>query len=516
VPLVTNPKYEVALSRIVGDNYEKYFNEGDPYSYYNNINGLTGGNLNSMAAFNQGTGQWFATRNFDAQEYRDFVKKMNDFTDKFFTDNSDIGGVTGSWASLLGNPPELDSSIGEKPQPPAMPPEPVLSLPAEPPPKENPLNGQCINIYTSSKQRCYMHVLSDLLYDYTAPNAMNDGNQQTFTTTNGNTFEIVHGGNWNWNSAKHDSEKERWTEAREAILLEDAANGTNLFQRIIDFLYEYRGRYVLGSSTGGIADSDEQVIFDVLYKEVGEAYSKHNPANNEEHDAWEAECTRLQEQYQRDVIAHQQECRRLTDKYNADLAAWTAAWETLYASFENWLNQCQELKDKDYEMIKNLPDKEIPDEKDPKVQWYTNLWYRMGGISETLKEIPSTKFDVLDDNKMSNPDYLQYALETGTLAMEQVVFSEKGSGLYPGLKTTDWKASTYKNASDISEQDDSLKVTKAEVKYKKAVEEIQVKDKRYDLDLKKLDTQHNALQTEYDSLKTVINKNTERSFKAFS
>ena len=40
--------------------------------------------------------------------------------------------------------------------------------------------------------------------------------------------------------------------------------------------------------------------------------------------------------------------------------------------------------------------------------------------------------------------------------------------------------------------------------------------KKYDQDLKKLDTQHNALQTEYESLKNVIDKNVERSFKAFS
>ena len=35
-------------------------------------------------------------------------------------------------------------------------------------------------------------------------------------------------------------------------------------------------------------------------------------------------------------------------------------------------------------------------------------------------------------------------------------------------------------------------------------------------DLKKLDSEHNALQTEYESLKSVIDNNVERSFKAFS
>ncbi|MDR1327041.1 MAG: hypothetical protein LBJ74_01400, partial [Heliobacteriaceae bacterium] len=195
---------------------------------------------------------------------------------------------------------------------------------------------------------------------------------------------------------------------------------------------------------------------------------------------------------------------------------WLDNYNTHAQQFVRWLNSCEQFKNYVQYGLETLPSKEIPRENDPKAQWYTNLWYRMGGISETKKEEPSTKFKVLDDSKMNNPDYLQYALETGTLAMEQVVFSEKGSGLYPGLKTTDWKACTFDNISNISRQDNTLAVAKAEVKYKKAVEEIQATDKRYDLDLKKLDTQHNALQTEFDSIKTIINKNAERSFKAFS
>ena len=57
---------------------------------------------------------------------------------------------------------------------------------------------------------------------------------------------------------------------------------------------------------------------------------------------------------------------------------------------------------------------------------------------------------------------------------------------------------------------------RAEVKYNTALKEIEAKDKQYDTDLKNLDTEHSALQTEYDSIKSTIDKNVERSFKAFS
>lgn len=37
-----------------------------------------------------------------------------------------------------------------------------------------------------------------------------------------------------------------------------------------------------------------------------------------------------------------------------------------------------------------------------------------------------------------------------------------------------------------------------------------------DQTLKQLDTEHNALQTHYDSVMNVISKNTERTFKMYS
>ena len=43
--------------------------------------------------------------------------------------------------------------------------------------------------------------------------------------------------------------------------------------------------------------------------------------------------------------------------------------------------------------------------------------------------------------------------------------------------------------------------------------DINAKDSIYDIELKNIDTEHTALQTEYESIKGVINKNIERVFK---
>ena len=74
----------------------------------------------------------------------------------------------------------------------------------------------------------------------------------------------------------------------------------------------------------------------------------------------------------------------------------------------------------------------------------------------------------------------------------------------------------YSNVSDITEVTDNAAIAKAEAEYNKAMKNIEAKDKRLDIELKNIDTEHNALQTEYEQIKNVISKNIERSFKIYS
>lgn len=66
-----------------------------------------------------------------------------------------------------------------------------------------------------------------------------------------------------------------------------------------------------------------------------------------------------------------------------------------------------------------------------------------------------------------------------------------------------------------STKQDEAKLAKAEAEYNKGMEEIQAEDKRFEIDQKKIDTQYKALQAEEESIKSVLSKNVERSFKAF-
>ena len=128
-----------------------------------------------------------------------------------------------------------------------------------------------------------------------------------------------------------------------------------------------------------------------------------------------------------------------------------------------------------------------------KVQWYTNLYNRM-----------QKGYRVIEEGLASSNEWIQYALESGLVTLEQVD------------KSNNWTSTIYSNCSDITEVTDDVAVTKAEAEYNKAMNNIENKDKRYDMELKNIDTEHNSLQTEYDSVKSVIDKNIERSFKIYS
>ena len=128
---------------------------------------------------------------------------------------------------------------------------------------------------------------------------------------------------------------------------------------------------------------------------------------------------------------------------------------------------------------------------DAKAQWYTNLFNRM-----------KQGYKVIENGLASSSEWLEFALESGLVTMEQVD------------KSYNWKSLDYKTCSNITEEtENSDLVSKAEAEYNRAMKDIDAKDSIYDIELKNIDTEHTALQTEYDSIKNVISKNIDRTFK---
>ena len=136
-------------------------------------------------------------------------------------------------------------------------------------------------------------------------------------------------------------------------------------------------------------------------------------------------------------------------------------------------------------------DKSNTGNPDSRAQWYTNLFNRM-----------QNGYQVLEDGLASSNDWIEYAFKNGLVSMEQVD------------SNFNWVALNYQTCVAITEQtDNSAAVAKAEAEYNRAMNDIKQKDSIYDLQLKNIDTEHNSLQQEYESISKVISKNIERTMK---
>jgi hypothetical protein len=127
---------------------------------------------------------------------------------------------------------------------------------------------------------------------------------------------------------------------------------------------------------------------------------------------------------------------------------------------------------------------------DAKAQWYTNLFKRM-----------QQGYKALENGLASSKEWIEYALESGIVTLEQVDTTYR------------WNSLDYKSCTKITEETDDAAVTKAEAEYNRAMNDIEAKDNIYDIELKNIDTEHTSLQTEYDVIKDVMKKNVERTFK---
>ena len=358
---------------------------------------------------------------------------------------------------------------------------------------------------------CYMHVLSDLI------------GVGTVTTSDGHTYEIKDNIGWNWNSALHEKTKfapiteklkkghcsgdvieggtQQETTSYGTVTVGGPASDPNmsLWQRCVDLLWEVHDEYD-GTSTGGNATPESLAKFFYFV----------------EHDLKQAE----------------KEIVKVTD------------WDKYNEAVEDWKKT--EPKKPDEEDFKEEVASLDQTQKSDEGQWYINLWHRMNGASNykvTIDGVDNGEHDtksdgvisgdniksptngltengkilwtVLEDGLMNSDEWLNYALKNRVVTMERVNYTEPTED-GTGIKEYTWTSIIYSNALDISEEENEKAITEAEVKYKQALSDIESKDKQYDNIIRRLDTEHNALQTEYESVKSVITKNLERTLKMYS
>ena len=108
-----------------------------------------------------------------------------------------------------------------------------------------------------------------------------------------------------------------------------------------------------------------------------------------------------------------------------------------------------------------------------------------------------------NDKVGTDSEYMQELLKSGALFISSI---NNDGNYYQGNYSVD----TY-----ISEVADMDGIAQAEAKYNAEKAKIEAKENRIDVKMKNLDSEISALTTEYDTVKTIIGKSVEKSFKRY-
>ena len=516
-----NPKYDPALENIYGEEFDNFFDENNLYEWVNTVNGATGGAVGQMVTGNNGTTPSFSENLLhDEAAYNQWVENLQNSVKNIDTGGTQTEGLFNTWVDSITDVPEFE-------------PEPTApNKPTEPVKPTFPDFSALATAYNSSQ--CYSsvdastsgighmeHNLAALIW---GEGGMGEGtcsvtnSSGTITVDRDVAINYGYVSLTNYGFSDTQSSKDLADAlneyADEYPQIEDIKQAViDLYCEVINYLEKNGGvggsttdldssRYTLSSSSGAKSASQLVTQWNDFYNQLKNFETLQQEMEKEwEEEVWKPYLEQL-EAYNKKYAEYQEKY----DKWHDDFIG----------GLTTWYEQMQNAKTAYTDALDNLPAKLVPDEEDPKYQWYTNLWFRMGGISEAEKQDNQNNYKILDDYYMYNDEWLQFALEHGIITMEQVQYQEEGETLVEQMNQYAWVSIQYGNCADLYEETDDVAIAKAEAEYQRKTTEIQAKDKKYDTDLKKLDTEHSALQTEYDSIKSVIEKNVERSFKAFS
>lgn len=134
------------------------------------------------------------------------------------------------------------------------------------------------------------------------------------------------------------------------------------------------------------------------------------------------------------------------------------------------------------------------------VKFYTNLF----------NEIEESGCNAPGDTNLNSSDWLTGQVDAHNIFLYEYD-SDGGADGTGDFVETSWSSGD----TTIGTKSDDQAIAIAEAQYEAEMQQTQAKDKRYDMELQNINTEHTATQTEIDSVKKVIDKNIERAFKIF-
>ena len=144
--------------------------------------------------------------------------------------------------------------------------------------------------------------------------------------------------------------------------------------------------------------------------------------------------------------------------------------------------------------------------------YYVNMYKQLEANGGSYVEI--SEFDGIDGvgNAATDSDWLKNAIQSGKITVDISNINNKGQISFQSTGVPSDTALDYTTTTTI----DKSYYAKVEAEYEYKTKKLNEKDKKYDMDLSKLETERNALTTEYDSVKKVVEDNVKRTFGIFS
>lgn len=109
-----------------------------------------------------------------------------------------------------------------------------------------------------------------------------------------------------------------------------------------------------------------------------------------------------------------------------------------------------------------------------------------------------------EDASLDDDEYLESMIKDGRYSMSSL----NNDGYYYQTR--------YNETGYLSEVSDTDAITRAEAEYTRKKAELTYKEDSIDLKAKKLDAEISALSTEYDTVKSLLSKNIEKTFSMYS
>lgn len=136
---------------------------------------------------------------------------------------------------------------------------------------------------------------------------------------------------------------------------------------------------------------------------------------------------------------------------------------------------------------------------------------------KTRKELVDKYSSQMDYVKQaSNNSFFQSALRNGSFYLYQATSQvETGEGKNK-VTRCEYESVSWSGLSSINDTYDTSDDAAAEADYESKSLVLANQDKMLDLELQQIETQHTAIETEYESVKKVIENNIKVSFKIFS